>query len=120
MADLFATHQQRARAAELRRLLIRLENGDGEDVDLGDAILNAIAAPFTILNPTGCLNDALHLADYLKMSRVELLARATIVLRNRVLDGWKSAGVITQADVSRAMLAIMVRIQLATLERAPV
>lgn len=119
MADFFTTDKQRAKAAELRRLLIRLENGEGEDGTLGDAILNALAAPLTILDPTGCMDDVLHLADFIGQPRSDLLARATAMLRDKVRDGWKPAGVITQADVSRAMLTIMIRVQLATLERAP-
>lgn len=119
MSDLFATDKQRARAAELRRLLLRLDNGDGADRDLGDAIMNAVAAPMTILDPTASMEDALALARFLGHSQAEILSCATVGLKRRVLGGWKSAEVIVQADVARAMLAIILRVELANLERAP-
>ena len=44
----FTPDALRAQAVEVRRLLLRLENGDGEDRDLGADILLAVDAPMTV------------------------------------------------------------------------
>jgi hypothetical protein len=114
------TDAQRAQAVALRRLLIRLENGEGEDRALGADILNALDAPTLIGDPTGCMDCAFNLAEWLCQPRSDVLNRATVRLRDRVvIDGWKSAETISAADVARAMTMIILRVHLATLERAP-
>lgn len=119
MTAIFSTDDQRAQAIELRRLLIRLQNGEGEDRPLGADIVGAIGAPATLGDPTGCLDCALYLADYLKMSRVDTLASAIMDLRTRVRGGWKAAADITNSDAARAITRIVVRGQIARLEGPP-
>lgn len=120
MTAVFTTDDQRAQAIELRRLLIRLQNGDGEDRALGADIVNAAGAPATLGDPTGCLDCALYLADHFKMNQVDTLARAVINLRERVREGWKKAGEISNSDAARAITVIVVRTQIAKLEGQPV
>ena len=119
MTGLFATDVQRACAADLRRLLKRLEGGEGEDRALGADIVNALDAPPMIGDPTGCIDCALHLADALKQDGVDVLASAVVDLRQRVLSGWKRGGEITTADAARAISAIVLRVYIAKLEKAP-
>lgn len=120
MTAIFGNDKDRAQAIELRRLMMRLQNGDGEDRPLGADIVTAIGAPAEIGDPTGCIDCALHLADYLKMNRIEALAFATKNLRDRVRVGWKSAATISTADAARAITAIVVKGQIARLEGTPV
>lgn len=119
MTAIFRTATDRAQAIELRRLLLRLQNGDGEDRPLGADVVTAIGAPAELGDPTGCLDCAMHLADYLQFSRMEALAWAVKVLRDRVRDGWKAAGDITHADAARAITTIIVKGQIARLEGTP-
>jgi len=110
----------RTQAAEVRRLLIRLENGDGADRALGQDILLAVDAPLTIGDPTGELDSAYHLASYLKQPTLTLHVRCGHVVRSRIdRGGWKSADQVTNADIARATTAIVLRVHLANLERAP-
>lgn len=119
-ARLFTPDDQRARAVEVRRLMLRLENGEGEDRNLGADILDAILAPPTIGDVTGCVDCAYHLAKHLGQSTLNLHLRVGIEMRERVECGQKSAGEISVADVARAMTAIVLKVYLAKLERAPV
>jgi hypothetical protein len=118
-ARLFTSDDQRARAIEVRRLLLRLENGEGEDRNLGADILNAIDAPTLIGDVTGCMDCAYHLARHLGQSTLNLHVRVGFKMRERVDCGWKSAAEVTGADVARAMTAIVLKVHLAQLERAP-
>lgn len=120
MTAIFSKDGDRAQAIELRRLLIRLQNGDGEDRPLGADIMAAIGAPAEMGDPTGCIDCALYLADFLKFERLEALAWATTNLRDRVRGGWKSVNAIAPADAARAITAIVLKGQIARLERAPI
>lgn len=120
MTALFRTDDDRKLAIELRRLMMRLQAGEGEDRELGADILEAFVLPHTIGDPTGCLDCAFYLADFLKMGRIEALAWATHGLKERVRDGWKSANEITNADAARAMTAVLLKARIAQLEGAPI
>lgn len=120
MTTIYRTDAEREQAIELRRLLIRLQNGEGEDRPLGADIVNAIGAPAELGDPTGCLDCALHLADYLKFSRIETLAWAVHTLRDKVRQGWKPADGISHADAARTITCIVVKCQIARLEGSPV
>lgn len=120
MTAIFRTDAERAQAIELRRLLMRLQNGDGEDRPLGADIVTTIGAPAELGDPTGCLDCALHLAAYLRFNRIETLAWAVHTLRDKVRDGWKTAEAITHADAARTITAIVVKGQIARLEGTPV
>ena len=120
MTAIFRTERERRQAIELRRLLIRLQNGEGEDRPLGADIVAAVGAPAEIGDPTGCLDCALYLADFLRAPRIDVLAVTTNALRERVRGGWKSAQEISVADAARAMTTIVVKAQIAKLEGAPV
>lgn len=118
-ARLFTTDAARAQAIDLRRLLLRLENSDAADSSLGDEILTALNAPAGIGDPTDCMDCAADLADWLRQPRLDVIAQATNALRERVRRGWKCAAEISAADAARAMTVILLRVQLAKLERAP-
>lgn len=120
MTAIFRTEADRMQAIELRRLLLRLQNGEGEDRPLGADIVTAIGAPAALGDPTGCLDCALYLADYLKMPRIEALAWSIKTLRDRVREGWKAPEDISHADAARALTIIVVKGQIARLEGAPV
>lgn len=120
MTAIFRTEKDRAAAVELRRLLIRLQNGEGEDRPLGADIVAAVGAPPEIGDPTGCLDCALYLADFLRVPRIDVLAVTTKTLRDRVRDGWKSAHAITVPDAARALTTIVIKGQIAKLEGPPV
>lgn len=119
MTAMFRPEKDRALAIELRRLLIRLQNGDGEDPALGADIREAFALSHTIGDPAGCIDCALWLADHLRFDRMEALAWATNTLRDRVRGGWKSANEITNADAARAITAILLKGKIAQLEGTP-
>jgi len=119
MTAMFRTDADRSLAIELRRLLIRLQNGDGEDPALGADIREAFALPHTIGDPAGCIDCSLWLADHLKIDRMEALAWATNNLRDRCRDGWKTANEITNADAARAITAILLKAKIARLEGTP-
>jgi hypothetical protein len=118
-ARLFTSDEQRARAIEVRRLLLRLENGEGEDRGLGADVLDALAAPAEIGDVTGCMDCAYHLARHLGQSTLNLHVRVGFKMRERVDGGWKSAAAVTGADVARATTAIVLKVYLVKLERAP-
>lgn len=120
MSAIFGKDSDRAQAAELRRLLIRLQNGDGEDRPLGADIVTMVGAPAEIGDPTGCLDCALYLAEFLKFERLEAIAWATNRLKDRVRGGWKAAGEITNEDAARAVTCVVLKGQIARLERAPI
>lgn len=119
MTAMFRTEEDRSLAIELRRLLIRLQNGEGEDPGLGADIREAFALSHTIGDPIGCIDCALWLADFLKTSRVEALDCATNNLRVRCREGWKTANEITNADAARAITAILLKGKIAQLEGTP-
>jgi hypothetical protein len=119
MTVMFRTDTDRALAIELRRLLMRLQNGDGEDPGLGADIREAFELPHTMGDPIGCIDCALWLADHLKASRVEALDCATGALKERCRDGWKSADQITHADAARAITGILLKGKIAKLEGTP-
>lgn len=117
-ARLFTPDKQRAKAADVRRLLLRLENS-GDDRGLGDEILNAIDAPHTIGDPLGNMDCAANLCAFLKHSHMDIIGSATTALRQRCREGWKLSTEITSADVARQMTITVLRVHLANLERAP-
>lgn len=119
MTAMFRTDADRTLAIELRRLLMRLQNGDGEDPGLGADIREAFVLPHTMGDPAGCIDCSLSLADFLKFNRVEALAWATNNLRDRVRSGWKTAHEITNADAARAITAILLKGKIAQLEGTP-
>ncbi|GAA3849494.1 hypothetical protein AFIC_001023 [[Pseudomonas] carboxydohydrogena] len=113
------TDAQRTKAAAVRRLLIRLENGDGEDRTLGADILDALDVPAQTLCPVSFMDGAAALAGFLGFQRMDICNAAAKALRERVLGGWKDGKSITAADLARAMTIILLKLQLAKLERAP-
>lgn len=118
---LFTSDAARSRAADIRRLMIRLENGDGADRALGQDILLAVDAPLTMGDPTGELDSAYHLATFLKQPTLDLHVRCGRAVRERIArGGWKAPDLVTNADIARATTIIVLRVHLANLERAPV
>lgn len=113
------TDAQRAAAADVRRLLVRLQNGEGEDRALGADILNALDAPSLTLCPVSFMDGAAQLTGLLGYPRTEICNAAAKVLRERVLTGWKDGRDITAADLARAMTTVLLKLHLAKLERAP-
>ena len=118
-ARLFTSEAARAQAIEVRRVLLRLQNGDGEDRGLGADVLNAVEAPTTIGDVTGCVDCAYDLARFLKQSTLNLHVRCGLKIRDRINEGWKLADQVTNADMARTMTIIVLRVHLANLERAP-
>ena len=116
---LFTPEAARLQAIEVRRVLLRLQNGDGEDRDLGADVLNAVEAPPTIGDVTGCLDCAYHLAKHLKQSTLNLHVRCGVDIRKRIDEGWKTVDAVTNADIARATTITILRVHLANLERAP-
>lgn len=116
---LFTPEASRLQAIEVRRVLLRLTNGDGEDRQLGADVLEAVEAPPTIGDVTGCFDCAWALAEELKQSTLNLHVRTGFEVRKRIDEGWKSADKVTNADIARAMTVIVLRTHLANLERAP-
>lgn len=114
-----STDAQRAKAAQIKRLLIRVQNGDGEDRSLGADILDALEVPTQTLCPVSFMDGAAELAGFLKYERMEICKAATTLLRDRVTGGWKEGREISSADLARAMTTILLKLQLAKLERAP-
>lgn len=116
----FTPDALRAQAVEIRRLLLRLENGDGEDRDLGADILLAVDAPMTIGDPTGQMDSAYHLASFLKQPTLNLHVRCGQRVRSRIEAGnWKTVDAVTNADIARQTTIIVLKVHLANLERAP-
>lgn len=121
MVSLFASDRHIARANALRPLLARLEAATGEDRVLGADILNALGAPMLIGDATGSMDSAFNLAAWLRCARGDLLHRAAIQIKVRVArGGWKQADQVCSADVARTMTLIVLRVELAKLERSPV
>lgn len=120
MTAIFGTDKDRAQAIELRRLLTRLQNGEGEDPALGADIREVFALPHTIGDPVGCIDCSLWLAKHLGGDIRDALDGAMTYLRSRVREGWKCAGEITHADTARAITAITLKCKIAKLEGTPV
>lgn len=116
---IFASDMQRAHAAEIRRLLIRVENGDGDDRALGADILETTGAPMTIGSPIGCLDCVYDFVQFLEQDSFALLDRAKRILADRVRAGWKSEAQITTSDIARVMCALALKVYLGRMERAP-
>lgn len=117
---LHSNDNEREQARQLRSLLVLLD-GDiaGDDHALGADILNALDAPIGIGDPVMCMDCALHLADWMKQPQLDVLNAATAWLRDKVRTGWKKPEAISGADAARAITTVLLRVQLANLERAP-
>lgn len=120
MTGIFNSDERRAMAADLRRLMIRLQNSDPPDVGLGPDIRDVLNAPATIRDPLNFMDDALWLADFLSFDRVDVLAAATKALREKVRAGWKAPFEISNADAARAITSIVLKGHIARLEGVPV
>jgi hypothetical protein len=114
-ADLHQTDAERERAAELRKLLARVEAGRGEDRPLGADILNALDAPTLIGDPTACLDCTLNLAQAIGQDMLEVLGAA---MRYAVAMA-KEGKTITVEDVARIACSIALRVHVAKIEGAP-
>lgn len=120
MTAMFRSDADRALAIDLRRLLMRLQNGDGEDPCLGADIREAFALPHTLGDPVGCLDCAAYLARHLKVDIVVASAWAGKNLLERMRDGWQPAGrEISHVDLARAITAILLKGKIAQLEGTP-
>ena len=121
MVRLHASDRQITKANALRPLLARLERTTGEDRVLGADILNVLGAPMMIGDATGSMDSAFNLAAWLRCARGDLLHRAAIQIRERCArGGWKQADQVCGADVARTMTLIVLRVELAKLERSPI
>jgi hypothetical protein len=120
MNRLHSNDNEREQARQLRSLLLLID-GDtsGADHALGADILNALDAPIGIGDPVTCMDCAIHLANWMKQPQFEVLQSATAWLRERVRGGWKCSNDIDGPDVARAITAVLLKVKLANLERAP-
>lgn len=118
-AAVFATDRDRTRAAALRRLLMRVENGRGEDRGLSADILEEIGAATLVGDPVSFIQSALYCARVLRQSPFDALRVAVDRLRMLVRQGGVSPEEITESDVARAVCAVVLRTEIANLERAP-
>lgn len=116
---IFTSDIQRAHAADVRRLLIRVENGVGEDRALGADILEITGAPAMIGDPIGCIDCALYLVEFLEQDRLIAIERVSKNLAGRVRAGWKTTDAISISDVARAICALALKVYLGRMERAP-
>lgn len=115
----YSNDNEREQARTLRSLLVLLEGCAGDNSALGPDILNALDAPIGIGDPVTCMDCALHLADWMKQPQLDVLNSATAWLREKVRAGWKKPEAIGGADAARAITTVLLRVQLANLERAP-
>lgn len=108
MTPLFTSDKQREHAADLKRLIARLEAGHGPDRQLGADILEAVAAPATMGDPTASVDCCLHLAEFLKQSAVRSLGKTQ-----------QSHPNADPRHIARLMCAKVLIIHLAHVERKP-
>jgi hypothetical protein len=103
---LFQTDQQRDLAGELRALIDDLEGGVPI---IGTDVLDILNMPRTIGDPVALVDSALHVATALGQRADEVLAAA---LRSK-------SECRTVDAIARLVLAIVLRVQVAKLEKAP-
>lgn len=120
MTAIFRTDEARSSAAELRRLLIRLLNGEGEDRDLGADVREALGVPSEAGDPTGCMDCAYALVKAMRIDWLETFERVKMNLRDRARTGWNPPDGVTNADVARAITIVVVKCEIARLEGTPV
>lgn len=120
MTGIFRTHADRASAAELRRLLIRLQNGEGEDRALGADIREAFNLPHTAGDPTGCIDCALAVAVAAKQDPKDALKAALDGIDHRLREGWQPTVADGLAVLSRAVCLVVLKCKIAKLEAAPI
>ncbi len=106
---LHTSDDDRARAAEVRLLIVRLEASAAADPDLGYDIVDACCAPRTIGDPAIAVDAALILAERLGQRAGDVIGA---VLRSKRAP-------MSREEIARAMCLVILRIHLAKLERAP-
>lgn len=105
---LFTSDRQRDLAADLKRLIARLDAGHGPDRRLGADVLEVLAAPATMGDPTESIDCCLHLAEFLKQSAVRALGKTQ-----------QSHPNAEPRHIARLMCTKVLIIHLAQIERAP-
>lgn len=119
MNRLHSNDNEREQARKLRGLLVLLDDYASADPTLGWVLLDALNAPIGIGDPIEHIDSAIHFAKWMKQPVDSVLSAATVSLRDKVRNGWKSSGALTGADAARAITAVLVRVCLAKLEGAP-
>lgn len=109
MTAMHMTDAQRDLAAMIKMLLARVETGHDLDYALGADVIDALDAPRSIGNPVAQVDAALALAAWLKQDPIAVVQS---VLRDKTAE-------CSHYRLARMTCAVLMRVHLANLERAP-